>query len=408
MPIVPWTVYRYVLGDLLRVTLLAIFAVSLLYTMLAAYQTVRSGLGLGFIWPLLARTLAYPLYFSLPVSFLFAVTLVLGRMAGDLEITALRTQGFSYRQIYAPVIALGVALSGVSFYLNGWLVPNVHYARRNLQTYILDQVQSLGAGYNRTILLPGNEGSLWVNSYSGQEINGVRVELRADRDSAVIPAIRDHLPRQTTGTIRVIANRGRIEVLPDKRTLLLSLRAVQILVPEPVRSSRTPNDVFHQTVSITDSVVIPLSFAERPPGNKDRTNPELLAHISALGARPAVLEEGGEAGLAYASYQDPQRRAENARRAAIASTELHRRMAFTLSSITFAVLGVALVLYLDRWGRLVPFFASNLVVIVVYYPLLVLGVFLGEQGIVPAVSMALPNAALLGLGIYLTRKVVLR
>jgi lipopolysaccharide export LptBFGC system permease protein LptF len=48
------------------------------------------------------------------------------------------------------------------------------------------------------------------------------------------------------------------------------------------------------------------------------------------------------------------------------------------------------------------------VVIVLYYPLLVLGVFLGERGIVPAISMALPNVALLALGIYLTRKVVLR
>lgn len=419
-PSIPWTLYRYLGGDVLRITCLGVFAVSLLYTTLAAYQTARSGLQLQFLWPLLLRTLAYPLYFSLPISFLFAVTLVFGRLVGDLEVNAFRTHGISYRQIYIPVVLLGLALSGVSFWVNGWVVPDIHFARRNLQAYILRQIENLGSGVNRTILLPGNEGSLWVESYSGKDLSQVQLDFKATPRSALLPVLRDHLPGRSPRSVRILANRGRIDVLPDRQTVMLSLRSVQILVPEAVKTARIANEVFHQTASVTDNIVIPLSFAPKAPGIKDRTNTELLEHIAALRAgryETEAAEDPGDdvdpeaqegAALARASFRGGPDSAVRKQRLAVAATELHRRIAFTISCAAFAVLGVALALLLDRWGRLVPFFAGNIILIAVYYPLLILGVFLGEQGVWPAVALAIPNVAILSLGIYLTRTVVQR
>lgn len=405
---VPWTLYRYIMGDLLRVTILGVLAVSLLYTTLAAYQTVRSGLQLSFVWPLLLKTLAYPLYFSLPVAFLFAITLVIGRMVGDLEVTALNTHGISYRQVYLPVFLLGIALGGVSFYLNGWVVPDIHYAKRNLQTYILDQLENLGSGINRTILLPRDEGALWVERYKGTDLAGVRIDFKASKDSMVLPAIRQHLPNQIPNSVRIFANRGHIEILPDRRSVLLSLRSVQILVPEQVKNATVANEVFHQKVAITENVVIPLSFAPKTPGTKDLTNPELLEHIASLKAEALPQPLEGEAGLAHASFRTPEQTERLLSRIDDASTELHRRLAFTLSCLTFPLIGVSLSLLLDRWGRLVPFFAGNLLVIALYYPLVMFGVLLGESGVWPVVSMSLPNLVLLSIGIYLSRKVVER
>jgi hypothetical protein len=63
-----------VLDDLLRV-------VSLLGTMLAIY--------------------------ALPVSFLFGVLLAIGRMAGDVEIIAMRACGIGIRGLLAPIALLG-------------------------------------------------------------------------------------------------------------------------------------------------------------------------------------------------------------------------------------------------------------------------------------------------------------
>ena len=398
---VPWTVYRYVAGEVLRITLLGVLAVSLLYTTLAAYQTVRSGLQLNFILPLLFKTFAYPLYFSIPISFLFGITLAVGRMVGDLEVTALKTHGIPHFQIYVPVLALGLGLAGVSFYLNGWVVPEIHYEKRNLQTYILTQLENLGSGLNRTILLPDDEGSLWVGAYQGTSLERVRVDLEAQQESRIIPAIREHLPERLPSKVTIYANEGKIDILKEQKSVVLNLRTVEIFVPEPVRTASVANEIFHQKFTITDNIAIPLSFKPRRPGIKDRTTPELLDYMARLREEVRALPRGSTA-----ASGKPEATPKAIQSLRSASTEFHRRLAYMLSCLTFPFVAVSLSLLLNRWSRLVPFFAGNMVAIGLYYPLLMVGSSLGEHGYVPAISMALCNAALLGLGIHLTRKVL--
>src|SRR5688572_27805891 len=55
----PWTLYGDIVGEVFRIFLLGVLAVSSFHTTVAAYQIVRTGLQLGFIWPLLAKTTAY-------------------------------------------------------------------------------------------------------------------------------------------------------------------------------------------------------------------------------------------------------------------------------------------------------------------------------------------------------------
>jgi lipopolysaccharide export LptBFGC system permease protein LptF len=407
---VPWTIYGYVAGEVLRVFILGVLAISLLYTTLAAYQTVRSGIQLGFIWPLIVSTFAYPLYFSIPISLLFAVTLVMGRLVSDLEVTAFRTHGLSHVHVYAPVMLVGMGLAAVSFYLNGWLVPRIHYEKRNLQSFVLKQLESLGSGINRTILLPDGDGTLWVGAYNGSDLERVRVDISAGAESGLAPAIRERIPTHLPGKITILARSGKIEIQPDRQSVILNLRSVEVLIPEAVRGSAVANEIFHQKFAVTDNVLIPLAFHEKPPGTKDRTSPDLSRYIDRLCAEGNQLPAAGE-GLALASFDETRenlasQKETSRRRIASAVTELHRRRAFAFSCLTFPLLGVALSLYLNRWSRIVPFFFANLTVIGLYYPLLMVAVALGERGFVPSLSLALPNVALVGLGIYWTRKVV--
>jgi lipopolysaccharide export LptBFGC system permease protein LptF len=405
----PWTLYGYIVGEVFRIFLLGVLAVSIFYTTVAAYQIVRTGLQLGFIWPLLAKTTAYPLHFSIPLALVFGITLTIGRMNSDLEISAMRTHGISHVHVYVPILFLSIVLAVISFHVNGWMVPRIHFEKRNIQGFILDQLAHLGSGVNRTILLPDGEGSIHVSAYDGPHLKRVMVELRSKAQSSVLPAIRKHLPEKLPSRVLIIANEGKVEVQPEKSVILLNLRSVQVCVPEPVRGAPLGNDWFHQTVSITENVIIPLSFAPRRPGVKDLILPELLRH------RESLLEEasadGGEEGLAFASYKDaggaaPSDPARVGRKAASASMELHRRIAFTLAVLTFPVAAASLALLLARWSRLVPFFIGNLVVVLLWYPLLMVGTALGEHGIWAPVAMALPNAAMVILSVLLLRKVI--
>lgn len=415
---VPWTIYGYVVGEVLQAFLLGVLAISLLHATLAAYQTVRSGLQLSFVWPLVASTLAYPLYFSIPISLLFAVTLVVGRMVNDLEVTAFRTHGISHIHVYAPVLALGLGLAGLSFYLNGWVIPRVHYERRNLQAYVLKQIENLGSGVNRTIMLPDGDGTLWVGAYRGAELRSVRVDIIPDKSSGLAPAIREHLPSRIPGKITILAREGKIEILPDRRSMVLNLRAVEVLIPEEVRGGSSGIDTFHQKFSVTDTVRIPLSFVPKTPNSKDRSTADLLAYVKELeqklgrpGPAPAPA-----ATIQPASFKEEEDDEDSAgdpdepirRRIAAGWTEFHRRQAFAISCLTFPLLGVSLSLLLDRYSRLVPFFFGNLSVIGVFFPLLMVGSILGDRGVLPAISLSLPNVALLVLGVFLSRKVVRR
>jgi lipopolysaccharide export LptBFGC system permease protein LptF len=329
-------------------------------------------------------------------------------------------------------------LAGISYFLNGWAVPSIHYEKRNLQAYILDQLERLGSGINRTLLLPDDEGTLWVGAYNGTHLRQVRIDITTSKESNVIPAIREHLPERLPSKVRIFAKEGELEMQPERKSVLLSLRAVQVLVPEAVRGASIANEVFHQTFAITDSVFIPLSFAPKKPGIKDRSNPELARHISRLRREARQVPRELEADLAFASFQDPPPDPSSSdgsaldrstldpsavdsssggslssttrlglrRKIATAETEFYRRLCFTLSCLTFPLVGVPLSLLLNRWSRLVPFFVGNMVVIAMYYPLLMVGVSLGERAIWPLLSMALPNVTLAALGVFFARKVI--
>jgi len=188
--------------------------------------------------------------------------------------------------------------------------------------------------------------------------------------------------------VTLVAKTGRLEIAENQRGLLIHLRGVEILVPETAGA----DGHFYQRFSITDTLSIPVSFEKREPGLKDLINPELARHVQSLEDRLAKKpqDEGVRRELAGAV------------------SEKHRRLTFTFSSLTFPLIGACLCFLLERRNRLVPFFIGNVVVITLYYPLFIVGSYLGERGFLPWLSVALPNLALLALGGVLLRKVIRR
>ena len=103
---VPWTLGKYVGLEALRSVILFVLLVSVMYSAMVTFQTIRSGIQLAFIWPFLIKTFAYPLFFSLPLALLAGITLTYGRMSADLEVAAIRCHGASHLQLLGPVLAL--------------------------------------------------------------------------------------------------------------------------------------------------------------------------------------------------------------------------------------------------------------------------------------------------------------
>jgi len=419
---------------------LAVIGIALVYITVIGFQLVRDGIRLDFVWTHVLRTIAYPLFFSIPLALLFGITLGVGRMANDQELSALRAQGVSHLQLCMPLLVLGIALGSLTFYLTGWVLPAVHYEQANLRKTILDQLRHLGSGTNRTILLPGDV-SLWVKRYEGSRLRGIYLDIRKDDQSQLLPkigalageAIRKRLAGQLAGKVTLVAREADIEVTGDKSRVILWLRGVEIQIPEIVTSARGL-DVFHQMYSI-EKLPLPLAFARRGESAKDLANPQLLRRIADLKEEGRAIQQklqpasspealysivpalaSGESqradleagGPAQALKMVGRQLASLERRIARAQSELHGRITFSLACLTFPLVAFPLVVLLERYGRLTHFFLGNITVVTLFFPLVMFGHLAADRGWPAALTMALPNVVLLLAGIPLMRSMFSR
>lgn len=117
---------RYLLGDLLRLTLLTTGVLVMVIAFGAAIKPLakESLLTLGQTAKYVALATIPMLQFALPFAAGFAGTMSLHRMTNDNEVLAAAVAGISYRRLLAPVLGLGTALMLVMIVLTQWIIPH--------------------------------------------------------------------------------------------------------------------------------------------------------------------------------------------------------------------------------------------------------------------------------------------
>ncbi|MBI4586050.1 MAG: LptF/LptG family permease [Planctomycetes bacterium] len=420
------TMIRYLGVEVVRVMVMSLFVFSLVSGVVIAFQLVRSGLQIHFLWGVLLKSLLYYLDYSLPISLLFGISLGAGRLAGDGEINALRAHGVSYLQIACPLIALALFFTGAAVYLNGEVLPEIHHEKGNLRDAIISQLESLGSGSGRSLLLPA-EGQLYVENYRGTRFRNIKLELKGDLDKRLSSKIGERLfhadlLQGSRSFLTLLAKECILEISPDRQKIFLNLQGVTVLVPQGVPRSGQIPEVFRHNYSI-ENLRLTLPFLEKGERIKDFSWKELFQHAAEVEQKAALAEKelggmsarkSGEAGQAAGDDPEAERRAlereiESLRKERYRTrTEIHARSAFCLACLTFPAVGIPLVFLTDRRSRLIPFFLGNLLVMMPFLLLVMLGVILGERGFFPALVLAAPNALLAGLAVYLWSKVLRR
>lgn len=120
----PWTLYRYILRELLKVLVLTTAVLVVVLSFGAAVGPMTDGLlGPLTLIKFVLYTMPTVLGFALPFAGAFSATLVFHGMAKDNEILACRAGGMSYSRIFAPVAGLGFVLMLVLLLLSNTVVP---------------------------------------------------------------------------------------------------------------------------------------------------------------------------------------------------------------------------------------------------------------------------------------------
>jgi lipopolysaccharide export LptBFGC system permease protein LptF len=120
----PWTLYRYILRELLKVLVLTTAVMVVVLSFGAAIGPMSDGLlGPVSLIKFVLYTIPTVLGFALPFAGAFSATVVFHTMTKDNEVLACRAGGMSYSRIFAPVVALGLVLMLVLLLLSNTIVP---------------------------------------------------------------------------------------------------------------------------------------------------------------------------------------------------------------------------------------------------------------------------------------------
>ena len=79
-----------------------------------------------------------------PITVFIAVVFVTSKLAGNTEIIAILSSGVSFRRLLFPYFLGATIIAAVSFWLNGWVIPN---ANKDRVAFELKYVEKPGASY---------------------------------------------------------------------------------------------------------------------------------------------------------------------------------------------------------------------------------------------------------------------
>jgi lipopolysaccharide export system permease protein len=360
--------YRYLISEILPpflVGLLAFTIILLVGRMLKLVElVVTRGVPLLQIGKLFSFLLPTFLEMTVPMAFLLAILLGLGRMSNDQELLAMKASGVSPTQILWPVTLMALVISAATLALTLFARPAANFAlkkelyniaKSRIGTALKEKVFNNDFPkiliYVEEIIPPGNtaQGVLIVDK----------------RESSREDIILGKVARITT----------------DEETNSLGLRLFDGSIYEREQKrpgfSQTRFNIYDFKLDLDELVG---TVRQKESGPKETALTDLLESIETKQKRGA--------------------------QAVAERMELQQRISFGFVPLIFCLLGVSLSL-LPRasrtnrsWGFMLCIFW-----LIAYYALLSLGKALGDKGILhPVIAVWLPNAIIMGVGFVFLRQ----
>lgn len=360
----PRTIVAYLLREVVLYTVLGLAAIIVVLVTQNLMRALGDLVDAGFTGKdllLVVRLLGTMLVvYALPISFLFGVLLAVGRMAADVEITAMRACGIGMRTFMVPILALGLLFSALSLRLTLEAEPA---ARREMRDAIKTMLARGGVIEPGKFSGFGSDRMFYVESRDEEE--GLQGIVIYDRTSAEHPFL-------------VFAKSGKVTLDDEKSVLVLALSSGDIHVESPEDADRYQRIHFERFEYGIDVGAILGDSRQKKPKEMS------MAELSQVMERAAA---GHLAGLRYHPYEY--------------ALHWHRRYAGPLASVLFGLVGVPIAMRRTRGARSMGMLWCAALAFG-YYILQSFCEFLSVQGwFPPAAAPWIPNAgfALLGIGL---------
>jgi len=388
---------RYVLWELLQVFLVALTALTLFMLVVGLVREAQQqGLGLVQILMLVPYVLPEAMRFAVPGTMLFAVASVFGRMSAANEVIALKAAGISPLAVIWPAAALALVVSFVSVWLNDVAVS---WGRDGVRRVVVNSVEQIIYGRLRQQRSYSTaQISINVKAVDGRRL--IRPTLtfqeseRGGQPATVSAAEAELRANATNGTLVVTFRDGTLHMgdytasFPDTIVREVPLDAVS-------RKS---------TTSTSPSEIAMAQFATAR--TEQTAKIDRLEQLAAGKTAMAVL--GGRMDMtvpAHTAHEKSLLRTERGRLNRIVM-EPWRRWANGFSCLCFVLVGAPMAIRMRNADFLTSFFLCFLPILIVYYPVFMLGVDQAKRGAIPPVAVWLGNVLIVLWGWWLLRRVV--
>ncbi|MDE1169900.1 MAG: LptF/LptG family permease [Verrucomicrobium sp.] len=351
--------YRYLYQEILVVSLAATGVLTLFLLIANAFRDIfalllNKEVPVLVIVKLVCLLIPFILTFTLPWGLLLAVLLVFGRLSRDQELTSLKSSGIGLAPLIAPVMLLAFLFSLFSFWINASLAPR---SREAFKENFAELLRSDPLSFFTTgrVIDEFDGFRLYVGERKGAELTDLHI-WEIDDHNRVLRSIR-------------AAHAEIVPDLPNDR-ILLNLSDAQ----QDERSSVAPDDI-HRISSGTRARQLPLQISLTP------IIARLREHKSV-----GVLTLGEIGRLIF----DPLQIIRTPNMTPLL-TELQKRLALSMASFTFVLVGIPLAIQAQRRETSVGL-ALSLGIVTTYYLVIVVAEALKTRThFLPEIIIWMPN-----------------
>jgi len=314
------------------------------------------------VLPLLLYMLPAFLALTLPMALLVTVLLVCGRLAGDLEVAALKASGVSPLRLFRPFLAIGIIITLLISWLTLVVGPWSSGAFQR-QLFRIFQSRATTGIKERTFSASFSQFVIYVDEVSPSQVRLKGLLVSDERN-----------PEQSR---IIVAREGRL--LSDEATRRITLRFLDGSISESdVGDNRRFRQTYFSLYDMTLPVDSPLAAVAR------EEKPEKQLPLRELIAEAENMRRTGQISAPY-------------------YVELHKRFALPVAALVFTIMGFPLGIRAQRGGRAVAL-ALSFGIVVAYYILYSTMEGMALRGRMPAgIAVWVPNAILATIGVVLLR-----
>ena len=387
---------RYVMGEVVRAFALAVLTMTIIFVLfMVITEATKLGLSPRDIMTLVLYVIPGTLPYTVPVSMLFAVTVVFGRLAADNEVIAVKTSGLSAMTILWPAIIMGGTLSALLLFLSHGLIPRAnHLAKITIFKNFEDAFYKAlkierefnNAGWPFLIMVRDVdvESRTMFDAIFKHRANsgpgGDTFDLVVQAKKAVIKFDLDLGEAHIFLEGAEISNGGKSDDV-----VIIDGREIVMKIPDKTNTSAEKRIQEWTTRELSDEQV---DYRRKIVRERKR---------QAIDASLCI----GSGRLQWVHWEDVQTSFVDygywTRRVSEYETEKQLRSAQAFGSFFFVILGAPVGILFAKRDFLSAFISCFMPIIVLYYPLMLLGVNLGKEDVLNPVIALWASNVLLGI-----------